>query len=77
MEDREILVGRYYRHFKGKRYLVTGIATHSETREKMVVYQAQYGDFGLYVRPYEMFAGRVDREKYPEVRQEYRFELEE
>ena len=51
MAQREILTGRYYRHFKGKRYLVTGIATHSETREKMVVYQAQYGEFALFVRP--------------------------
>ncbi len=77
MAQREILTGRYYRHFKGKRYLVTGIATHSETREKMVVYQAQYGEFALFVRPYEMFAGPVDREKYPEAVQNYRFELEE
>jgi len=75
--EREILPGRYYRHFKGKRYLVTGIATHSETGEKLVVYQAQYGDFGLFVRPYDMFAGPVDREKYPNTTQEYRFELEE
>ena len=70
---REIRQGQFYRHFKGGLYQVMAIATHSETKEKMVVYQALYGDYGIYVRPYGMFASEVDHEKYPQVKQVYRF----
>ena len=72
---REIKKNALYRHFKGDIYLVEDIAIHSETREKYVVYRALYGDLGLYIRPYDMFASEVDREKYPDVEQKYRFEL--
>lgn len=73
----EILVNRVYRHFKGDYYIVTGIATNSETREKMVIYRSLYDNGELYVRPYDMFASKVDKAKYPDAKQEYRFELQE
>lgn len=71
----DIINNKIYKHFKGDYYLVLDVATHSETLEKYVVYRALYGDNKLYIRPYEMFASKVDKEKYPDVNQEYRFEL--
>ena len=75
--EREIKLNRVYKHFKGDLYIVLDIAIHSETKEKMIIYRGLYEDGKLYARPYEMFISEVDHEKYPKVKQKYRFELQE
>ena len=73
---RELKINRVYKHFKGNKYLVQDIALNSETLEKYVVYRALYGESSLWVREKEMFLSKVDKEKYPNIEQKYRFELQ-
>ena len=86
MDERVFRVGDIVCHFKRETvdpatdrylYMIVGTATHSETGEQMMVYSPLYGDGGLFVRPLDMFLSEVDHEKYPDIRQKYRFELVE
>jgi len=72
---RDVRIHGVYRHFKGRCYLVEDVARHSETGEEYVVYRQLYGQGQLWIRPKAMFLEPVDREKYPDCPQEYRFEL--
>ncbi len=71
---KSVMVGFRYRHFKGGIYLVTDLAVHSESNKIMVVYKDFKNPSQVWVRPLDMFLSKVDAEKYPEVKQVFRFE---
>jgi len=83
--NREFKTGDKVQHFKRQwiedksqptyTYEIIGIAMHTETEEQLVVYKALYGECKMYARPYDMFVEEVDKEKYPDSEQKYRFEL--
>ena len=74
---REVKIKGIYKHFKGDYYIVEDIANHSETNDKYVVYRKLYGDNSLWLREINMFLSEIDHNKYPNVKQKYRFELQE
>lgn len=89
MTINDLVNGRIVQHFKRElmtdeerrtspekyTYEILGIAMHTESEEQLVIYRALYGDMKLYARPAAMFLSEVDREKYPNVKQKFRFEL--
>ncbi len=76
MEKEKLKIKGVYKHFKNNYYILEDVATHSETGEKYAVYRQLYGNGELYIRPLDMFLSEVDKNKYPNVKQKFRFQLQ-
>lgn len=83
MAENKLIIHGIYKHYKGDYYLVEGVATHTETGEELVLYRGLYnghdghGQHFICARPKDMFLSEVDHEKYPDVKQTWRFELQD
>ena len=75
--ENKLIINGIYKHFKGNLYRVEDIAIDSETGNECVLYRALYEDCKLFVRPKDSFLSEVDHGKYPDVKQKYRFELQD
>lgn len=72
----EVKINGVYKHFNGDYYLLVDIGYNSDTLEKCVIYRALYGEGNLWIRPYDDFFGLVNKDKYPNATQKYKFELQ-
>ena len=83
MAENKLIIHGIYKHYKGDYYIVEGVATHTETGEELVLYRGLYnssdghGQQFICARPKDMFLSEVDHEKYPDVKQTWRFELQD
>ena len=75
--ENKLVINGIYKHFKGDYYLVIDTCIDSETGKTLVLYKSLYGECLLYVRSLEMFLEKVDKEKYPDSKSVYRFELQD